>query len=296
LLSNQFVISSQTLGKIKKLYPKHERHLICIDNMYRVVLGSGMGLSHSGSVSEASFLTKVEHKLVSNGRMHAYHVEHFFRFKDDILLLLGGDRIKWRDFFATMKLYASPFELTCTAISKHSVDFLELSISSVNGSIVFRPRDKVTKLPVPPLAMDSAHHPRTLRTWQVAYTDRRCSLCSLKEDKRVEISRAISMFSEQGFPASIIDKLRHLVNIHILGCPRPKKSPSNSRCIWLVVPYMPCFEIDKFEYKLKAFLALPWVKCALDFHSISVEVRTSWRNGSKNLSNVIRSHSISGGK
>jgi len=256
-----------------------------------------MGLTHSASVSEASFLTKVERNLVQNGIMHEYHIEHVFRFKDDILLLLGGDRIKWYDFFARMRHAASPFEIECTAVSKTKIDFLELSIANENGNIVFRPRTKATKLPVPHLAMDSAHHPRVLGSWQVPYTDRRCSLCSLREDKRVEIFRAILQFREQGFPASITHKLHSLLDKHCLGIRKPVKILTNNRrCIWLVVPFMPCFEKLRLERSLRSFLDTPWVCNALNIQCNQIKIKISWSNGSRNILQMVRSHSISGGQ
>ena len=191
-------------------------------------------------------------------------------------------------FFKLIKLHSVPFQIECTAVSKTSVEYLELSLSKLNGKIVCKPRDKITKLPTAMLSMDSDHHPRVLGQWQACYTSRRCSLCTLPVDRKVELSRCVQAFTVQGFPSNIIYKLHNLENIG-LGLARTAPSANcNRKVLWLVIPYLPCFSSFKFEARFKVFLDQPWIKQALNFGGIEHSVRISWSNGSPNLVRVLR--------
>lgn len=81
-----------------------------------------------------------------------------------------------------------------------------------NGLVFCKPRDRVSKLEVPKLAMDSNHHPRVLAEWQKCYLTRRCGLCSNVSDRRSEVLKALEQFSMQGLPISIVNKLRLLLH------------------------------------------------------------------------------------
>ena len=59
------------------------------ETMYKVNKGSGMGLAHSGSISEAAFLTKAELSVCRNDVLNFYNVRAYFRFKDDCLIIAG---------------------------------------------------------------------------------------------------------------------------------------------------------------------------------------------------------------
>jgi len=136
---------------------------------YKVVNGSGMGLTHSPRVAEAAFLTRCEIPMLSNNDKSKFGVRWYFRFKGDTIIKFGDPKEKWHEFFSLLKQEASPFEIECTAVSRSSIEYLELELCNCDGMLVSRPRFKQTKLQGPILAMDSDHHPKVLANWQSTY-------------------------------------------------------------------------------------------------------------------------------
>ena len=275
LLENQYIV----LGSCSK-----DQHS---NNMYKVQKGSGMGLSHSSSVSEAAFLHKAELPLLKESILENHGIKGFFRFKDDFLVIGGPSREKAKEFFRALIHRATPFVVECTDVSSKSVDFLEVVIHIECGKIFCTNRTKATKLPVPFLAVDSDHHPRTLRSWPVCYAQRKCSLCTFEMDSESELSRVVNHFSLQNFPKHIIDKLISLRgNWHTK---RKHVEPNHIRNqIWLVLPYAPAFVCSNFESKFKAFVQQPWMRQALDWGGLSFDISISWANGSKSLVKYVR--------
>ena len=68
LLSSQYVESHHFPGRL-----------------WRVVLGSGMGLPHSGEVADLAFLSRAETRIV--GVWQTMSVRRYLRFKDDIIMI-----------------------------------------------------------------------------------------------------------------------------------------------------------------------------------------------------------------
>ena len=69
LLRNQFVVS-QTIGSHRA---------------WRVNLGTGMGLIHSGELADIIFYNKVESIMLTQKSCASYGIMHDSRFRDDIL-------------------------------------------------------------------------------------------------------------------------------------------------------------------------------------------------------------------
>ena len=243
LLSNQFVRPSMHRFCKAKEVPT-----------FRVTRGSGMGLTCSSSIAEASFLHKCESKCLGN--MQQQGIQKYYRFKDDVLLITSGNLESVGEFFRYMKYCSRPFELECVQVSRTSVKYLEVQISKTDdGVIQCVPFNKVTKLSVPFLAMDSDHHPRVLRNWPHCFIRRRCRLSKNPDIKHRVISEAVSVFSRQGFPGPILNKLR---NLHCLlemesgSAYEPQARGISLTCVrektlWVVLPYVPSMISSRFE-------------------------------------------------
>jgi hypothetical protein len=65
-----------------------------VPGLWRVVIGSGMGLRNSSSIGDAAFFALCEVPWGLKPVVRAkYHIEKYMRFRDDILILTPGD---WR--------------------------------------------------------------------------------------------------------------------------------------------------------------------------------------------------------
>eukprot|EP00973_Karenia_brevis_P079068 10971680-Karenia_brevis.AAC.1 len=78
----------------------------CSKSKYKVKIGTGMGLKHSGEVADAALYVKAERDLLQDHQLIFYH-----RFKDDFLLC-GNQREYFVRWCRLLKKYAGYFKIT----------------------------------------------------------------------------------------------------------------------------------------------------------------------------------------
>lgn len=98
--------------------------------IFRAIAGSGMGLECSGDISDMCFHHMVEKPFCcdSTFRRH-YHVEFYGRFRDDILLVLGGTPDSRREFIHAMKIRSRFFKLKVESVHASPAVMLDLVVS-----------------------------------------------------------------------------------------------------------------------------------------------------------------------
>ena len=129
--------------------------------IFKVVEGSGMGLSHSPVVASLSFAYRVERHLDPSILLNTYGISQYSRYHDDIFVV-RNDAAKFKMFFDWCKSVAHHFEFKCTAANAIEVQYLDLVVSIVNGFLCVAPR---TDKPVTPLHDHSAHPGHTHTSW-----------------------------------------------------------------------------------------------------------------------------------
>jgi hypothetical protein len=138
-----------------------------VTKYYKCVQGSGMGLTASGEVSDCAFLELVEVPLLLSGALARDHgVVGYWRFKDDILLLLDVPDVDFHvsSVMKKMKEHSKAFKLKQVACSR-CVDFLDVTLYfDASGQIrhdIFIKSSKIGH----PLCCTSFHHPSVHLSW-----------------------------------------------------------------------------------------------------------------------------------
>ena len=156
LLDNQFIdpLPNGELGYILKC-----------------VLGTGMGLLHSGHVANLAFYARVEKKV-----MHTCTPQHgiisYSRYFDDIIII-AASRASGEEFISLLLHHQAYFKILCTEVSQVGAKYLDTWID-IRGShvIVYPMLDKEIIL----LRIDSGHHKHVHKSWPGALVRRTFSI------------------------------------------------------------------------------------------------------------------------
>ena len=113
------------------------------DLTYRVTRGSGMGLLHSGEVSDAGFWI-AERWLLNTSVRKWCSLTYWRRFRDDIFAIASNfPRFKhvfsWLHSRATLEGY----KLWAEDVSQNKITFLAVDVLVVNGCFVTKPRKRI---------------------------------------------------------------------------------------------------------------------------------------------------------
>ena len=98
--------------------------------LFKVDIGSGMGCIHSGDLSDLCFYVLVEcGYILDPGIREALGIVAYFRFKDDILLVMNCDEDGVQECVESIRQRAEYFIVTIDEISTTSVDMLDITLS-----------------------------------------------------------------------------------------------------------------------------------------------------------------------
>eukprot|EP00438_Fugacium_kawagutii_P033550 Skav211084 [mRNA] locus=scaffold2002:133662:134778:- [translate_table: standard] len=102
----------------------------CPQQMWQVVVGTGMGLNFSGELSDAAFYTMAEKWAISDPDIFGLAgILGYWRFKDDILIIVRSDCLRsFRSWFEQWKRRAGSFALEVDTISQDETVFLDLDL------------------------------------------------------------------------------------------------------------------------------------------------------------------------
>jgi len=137
-----------------------------LQKFYRCHVGTGMGLVHSGFVSNLAYYVRVEKPFVHNLQPHG--MLGYMRFFDDILTVFK-DRQSMRDFLIPHVRNTAYFKLLADQVSGSSVQYLDLTISIVSSAFVTQPTLEKTPTPLCPT---SCHTPGIHSAWPPAVANR----------------------------------------------------------------------------------------------------------------------------
>ena len=162
---------------------------------FRCVKGSGMGLTSSGEISDATLLELMELPSIALSTFRDLHgIKAYFRFKDDILILIDvvdpdAHALKIKERLSSL---SKEFKLKMITVSR-AVDFLDLSLSfDLNGFLTYNVFIKESRIGRP-LCVTSMHHPSVHLSWPVAEVRRLRARCL----SHVSSNFAIASFKEK---------------------------------------------------------------------------------------------------
>ena len=156
----------------KVLHPSKKEKFVhlcsaILDNQYVAVddnthlkaeFGAGMGMSCSGSISDAAFTMLAEEPFVLKPAVRRrFKVYNFFRFKDDCLAIVGGDVHNRARFVNALRYHSRFYKLVVESVSRTEVVMLDVVITmNANRTLTFAPHVKDTSIAVP-LSEKSVH-------------------------------------------------------------------------------------------------------------------------------------------
>ena len=215
VLSNQFVAHSREENA----------------QIFHVHKGSGMGLVASGEISDITFFSMVEKDFILCDKIREqYEIMGYYRFKDDILLMVGGTAKTRRDLIFQMRERSKFFILEVESVSPEAAPMLDVLITKVEdpdseySSLAVSLYQKPTSIKTT-LSSTSMHPTAVHRSWPRAQQLRFSRLSGSNE----EFKALMSEFEHQlRFNDGLLPSSR-------VSIPRPVSE--NAVEMWLVLPF-----------------------------------------------------------
>ena len=176
------------------------------EETFKVVIGTGMGLPESADVGDASFLNRVDKKILAPGFRRAVGMDAYWRYRDDLLFLMDtavgeGKRFK---LIKHMKSNARYFRLQVDDYGSRELEFLDLSIHLVGSRVVVNYFQKPNL--GPPLSLESGHNVSVHNSWPAAMMKRIKRVSSTKKAAEAAVSKFKSRFTDFFVPSDFIPK------------------------------------------------------------------------------------------
>lgn len=267
LLNNQYIVNPYTADQQ--------------NNLFKVILGSGMGLPQSGAIADGAFCTRCEVPFLQSLAWRG--IRWWYRFKDDVIFSAESFPVAQR-FVHDIRQVARYFKIEVESVSQSRAQFLNVELVIENGRYVTHPFFKPTSLQRP-LGEDSAHPWKVHTSWPASCARSYFEISSCRVDAMH--ARSVLLNRLKKFHAS-----EEIINSMLLSDTNSKryvKHAPSSKTVWLVVPFHPaCANAIRKELKfLSSDQELHRLICmALGSH---VQLRISWCNCLPAISSVIAS-------
>jgi len=184
-----------------------------LEQCFKVILGSGMGLPHSGDVADTAFLWYVEIPFILSARNRKlYGIILYARYRDDMLAILNHAPAQGitpvNDFVSIVQRRAKPFRVSVESISHQEVCFLDVCLFKgkrwpITGKLDFKPYRKPTNIATP-LNLTSSHPLKVHVSWvkaEAARLGKRASSAYLAEQAVVQFQNRLRL---AGRPDSLV--------------------------------------------------------------------------------------------
>ena len=235
--------------------------------IYKVIEGSGMGLTHSSLIASLSFIKRVESVVLTQQILDTYQIVRYIRYHDDTMVLYR-DKPLFRQFVALMKQHANHFKIICSQASSVSVDFLDLTVRLGSSKIEVVPT--LTKLPSP-LHVSSGHAPHVHKAWPIAVANR---VIALSGDVPA-IEQLHDLYRKGNASPLTLSIFRNFCYPHKSAANQHTETSHISATIWLLVGFHPAFA--RCLNKCLAEIPRPFSVSNLG------NMRIAWRNSLPNL-------------
>ena len=195
--------------------------------------------------ADFTFYASVEGGIIDNPELLRQHfIDLYVRFKDDILIILGGTRVSRLNFFTSLREQSSVWSLEVEHVSSSACNFLDLNIAKgakwrSSGLLDVGIHHKPTGLHQP-LAPHSAHSPNVHVAWPKGLLTRAKRLCNTKSLFHLEVIHLKRLLSAR-FGAPYADAVLSRF---------PKQPPSVARhdmSSRLILPYHKEWEFGRTQ-------------------------------------------------
>ena len=214
-----------------------------------------MGVECSGDTSDIVFYELAQKPFVLRQDIRRqYHIELYAKFRDDIIVIIGGDSRNHVEFGHKFKSYSKYFKLKVKSISNESVVMLDLELSRSkrfrsSGLLDVAIHTKVTSQAVP-LCHTSWRQPSIHRSWPVSRCIHYYRCCTSRSSYCHGVSNLISKVAsaDPDHPslASLSDNLLHGTLVR-----QGNGKRSSRNCTRLIHPYHP--GLSRLNGKLEEF-------------------------------------------
>ena len=216
------------------------------DLTYRVTRGSGMGLRHSGEVSDAGFWIAAERWLLTTSVRQWCSITYWRRFRDDIFAITSNFP-RFKHVFRGLRSRAAleAFKLFTEDVSQSKITFLAVDVVVINGGFVTKPRERIVAL----FLSEYSAHPRHVHiSWPCTVAKSFGSIClHLKEQRAAEndfLARLQRFFT---CPTTTSRVRRSLVERR----PRVIKDKTPKNTTWLVVDHHPLYRTGRVSRAMR---------------------------------------------
>ena len=206
-----------------------------------------MGLECSGDVSDVTFYELAEKGFVlCEEFILLYNIEFYFRFRDDILVILGGDMDSRRGLFDEFKRRSKCFKLKVESISPSAAVMLDLNLFkgprfAKSGILDVSMFSKSTAQGIS-LSCQSWHQPTVHTSWPYSRVAHYFNCCSSRSTFR---SAVLALFTKISSSCPDHPCLADLADSIASGSFRSsgvrQQRICKSKVTRIVLPYHPCF-------------------------------------------------------
>ncbi len=283
-----FILENQYIGA----------HLIP-HSVYKVVVGSGMGLKCSSELADAAFVHAVELcglGLLTRAAADRFAIKSYFRFRDNLLFIGRPEWEKLRSLKQNVIDNIQPYVGTLEEVSAVGVTFLDLNLVKderwrISRRVSFNPYLKPTSL-LQVLSVRSNHLSHTHAAWMKAYMLRifRCSssLVWYRSVKRACLER----MSKAGVDRTILREVDRASNYTFksslsLSVRHPRSSEA---FFWVKLPHHPVWtsSITRSLRRLSEIHGVQEIWRDIDPNVAGF--RASWCLNSGSLSSIVRKY------
>ena len=251
LLEHQFISST--------LFPGDE---------FEVIVGSGMGLRSSSTISNCAFLHAVElcglRLLHKHHAFNRYSVKHYYRYADNLLFWCAPDFARIKLLLFDLENGMAPYQGLLEEASHVGVDFLDLFIykdksTEASGKMAYSPMLKKTSLQST-LSLFSAHPVGIHGAWMKSYV-----LNLLKHSSNLAWFRAfkeevLCRLIKSGVDRSIVNFIDQSTQCTYPTPGFHRQVSSRPSSMWIRFPYHPVWSgavnrcMDVFSAKHSYFI------------------------------------------
>ena len=264
---------------------------------YLVTVGSGMGCAPSSDACDATFFELAESPWACSRLVQQRHsVRVWLRYRDDVFVVYDCPRLFRAFLVGIRQRLHRVWEIELSAVSRVSVNFLDLTLyrDGFSDCIKFRPYVKPTARGVP--LNQHSHHPPTCLQWPHAHLHRlalhSCNLESFEWAKLCFICRLVSGLA---WPRSIAQvMLSHPYSFSAISSLSrnsvrlPPHGSDNVVVITLILPYHPALASTISKLGLEELSASLAPQLACVFNGRRVAFRIAWRRGGRHLYTLLR--------
>ncbi len=256
------------------------------DAAWRVKIGTGMGLTFSGDLSDITFYFLSEHLFMTSLEVQRrFNIEIYVRFKDDLLFIAHpseSDPDLMLNFVEEVRRRSRDFRLKCEGISCASMSYLDLmlSFSTVGDRVIVKwgPYSKPTSLNR--LLSHRSSHPLQIHvSWPFNELRRLARQCrGFVQYSRVR-EQFVDRFRQTYAPSALVRQLSTF-------CPpigrhsHQYRNRTDQNVLWLVLPFHKAWETAGISSSLRNFTTSPLSVEAWRSWTgkMPPDVRVAWRN------------------